>query len=323
MDLFHDRSAVPMLIAQMQSPFDHENWIYELKLDGFRCIAYLDDGVDLRNKRKMKVLGNFPELGRICEETTGGNCILDGEVVVLKNGKPDFYELQRRTLLTDPFKIKTAAKLYPASFVAYDCLYHNGKEYFEYPLMKRKEILSGLVKYESPRFSCTRFIQGKGKELYEAAWKQELEGVVAKRMDSEYFMGKRSKDWVKFKRMADEDFIVAGYIPKAANTYSIIMAKYGHKKELIYKGHVTAGVKKHHISILRETGENPFQKLPTGSGNEQAVWVAIEVVCVVEYMPNLQNYIRQPTFKGFRDDVLPEEVRISEISITGRETRME
>ena len=226
----------------------------------------------------------------------------------MRNGVPDFYEVQRRTLLSDPFKIQMAAKQYPASFVAYDCLYYDKKEILLEKLWRRKEILSGLISEETLRFAVSRYVIEKGTALFQMAEQQELEGVVAKRLDSFYYQGKRTKDWMKFKRMADEDFVVAGYIPKGKNTYSIILAKYRGQR-LLYKGHVTSGVTKQVLEPLEVNGKNPFQALPLGGGNHQAVWVVPDHVCVVEYMPNTKNSLRQPVFKGYRDDVLPEEIQ--------------
>ena len=96
-----------------------------------------------------------------------GRGILDGEVVVMKNGVPDFYELQRRTLLTDPFKIALAAERFPASFVAYDCLFCGEEELLDMPLMQRKEKLAALFLRETPRFAFSRFIEGRGTSLYQ------------------------------------------------------------------------------------------------------------------------------------------------------------
>lgn len=304
MDLFDIRGASPMLIAQQMQPFDDSDWIYELKMDGFRCLAYLDDGLaDLCNKRKLQMTSKFPELKNIWKNVKG-RCILDGEVVVLVNGIPDFYRLQKRTLLTDQFKIGLEASRFPASFVAFDCIYLNGKELIWMPLMERKQNLQNIIS-ESSKIAVSRFIEGEGNALFAAADQQKLEGVVAKRKDSLYLMGKRTKAWIKFKRMADEEFVVAGYIQKSKNVYSLVIAKY-HGSVLVYKGHVTAGVSRDVVSEFRISGKNPFQILP--AGNEDAVWVIPEKVCIVEYMPNLQNSLRQPVFKGFRDDIYPEEV---------------
>lgn len=276
MDLFDKREASPMLIAQQMDAFDNPGWLYELKLDGFRCLAYIDYGmVDLRNKRNIRMLPRSPELKEI-SKNVGGRCILDGEIVVLTNGVPDFYRLQKRTLLTDKFKIEMEA--------------------------------SRLVNEDS-RIAVSRYVEGSGTALYMAAEASKLEGVVAKRKDSFYLMGKRTKDWIKFKRMADEDFVVAGYIKKGGHMYSLILAKYK-GNTLIFRGYVTSGVTKEAIDTLEVTGKNPFLLMPIGE--HDVIWVKTNHVCVVEYMPNLINSLRQPVFKGFRDDVLPKEVQASE-----------
>ncbi|WP_395019572.1 DNA ligase [Robinsoniella peoriensis] len=304
MDIFNDRSVEPMLISEMRDPFNNPNWIYELKLDGSRCIAYLDrKSVELRNKRNMLLLQKFPELKELFKLVTD-QCILDGELVVLKNGVPDFYELQRRSLLSDQFKIELASRRYPASFVAYDCLYYGGRQITLEPLLERKEFLKKSFGAETAKFAISRFIPENGIGLYNIADQKKLEGVVAKRSDSLYFMGKRTKDWIKFKRMADEDYIVTGYIVKKENTFSIILGRFKNNR-LLYKGHVTSGVTTEVIKSLIPVSNNPFSILP--KGNEDAIWVTFKV-CTIEYMPNTRDAMRQPVWKGFRDDIFPEEV---------------
>jgi len=91
-DLFYDRKAIPMLIKEEKLPFDSENYIYELKFDGVRCVAYLDDGVELRSRTNAMITPLFPELLHINKQVSG-TCILDGELVVLIDGKPDFNEV--------------------------------------------------------------------------------------------------------------------------------------------------------------------------------------------------------------------------------------
>lgn len=113
MDLFNEKNISPMLIAQMQEAFDDPGWIYKLKLDGCRCLAYLENGkVILRNKRNMELLLRFPELVGI-HESVKQSCVLDGELVVLMDGVPDFYELQKRTMLPNQVKITLGAKRFP------------------------------------------------------------------------------------------------------------------------------------------------------------------------------------------------------------------
>jgi bifunctional non-homologous end joining protein LigD len=104
MDMLDEKGIKLMLIAEMQEAFDSPDYIYELKLDGIRCIAYLDkDSTDLRNKRDFKLIPRFPELDQL-HRYVNEKCILDVELVAKKNGVPDFYELQRRTLLSDLLK---------------------------------------------------------------------------------------------------------------------------------------------------------------------------------------------------------------------------
>ena len=306
MGLFEEKSVSPMLIAQMQEPFNDDGWIYELKLDGCRYIGYFgQNGTCLRNKRNMELLPRFPELKGL-HRSVSERTVLDGELVVLRDGVPDFFELQRRTLLTDRFKIEMAAARHPASFVAYDCLCKDGRSIMDRPLLERKEALQSSVREDS-LIAISRYIPTDGIGLFRAADERELEGVVAKRAASLYYPGRRTKDWIKFKRMADEEFVVCGYIRKNSRTFSIILGKY-HDGSYLYKGHVTLGVTKEAVGQLRESGIMPFAAIPVGAGNESAVWVRPDRVCTVEYMPNTKDSLRQAVFKGFRTDVVPEDV---------------
>lgn len=295
MDLFQVKNLSPMLIAGMQEPFDNPDWIYELKLDGCRCIAYLNqNGTVLRNKRNMELLPRFPELDQIHKQVKR-RCVLDGELVVMVNGVPDFYELQKRTLLTSRVRIELGAGRLPVSFVAYDCLQCGDRELLSVPLFSRKEILAGNVA-EGERLAISRYIPEKGTQLFQLTVEKELEGVVAKKVSSLYHPGKRTKNWIKFKRMADKDFIICGYKP--GNMTSLLLGEYK-EGELVYSGTVTMGVRREILRLLKK-GDCPFINFPK-EGN--IVWCRPERVCTVEYMPNTLDALRQPVFKGIRDDV--------------------
>ena len=295
MDLFGDKNVQPMLIEKMQGPFDDPGWIYELKLDGIRCVAYLEAGrTTLRNKRNMELLPRFPEL-QGCHEQAREKCVLDGELVVMADGAPDFYELQKRAMLASKSKVEMGAGRFPASFVAYDCLQAGRKVLFDTPLMERKQMLGDLV-MESNRFAISRYIGEKGTGLFEMTVEKELEGVVAKKADSLYYPGKRTKDWVKFKRMADREFVICGY--EAGRMTSLVLGEYG-DGGLIYAGTVTMGVRREVTRILKTAG-CPFDRVP--KGKENVIWCKPDQVCTVEYMPNTQDALRQPVFKGLRED---------------------
>ncbi len=307
-NLYERKNIKPMLIGESGTAFDSPDYIFELKLDGERCIAYLDpaDGSDLRNKRNMKMLPKVPELSDIHLQVNA-RCILDGELVVLVDGKPDFREMQRRSLTTNDFKLNLQSARHPASFVAFDILYQDGKTLTELPLMNRKRLLKSVVR-ENARLAISRYIERRGVDFYHIAEKQGLEGVVAKRKDSIYVFDKRTRDWIKIKNLLDEDFVVCGYIEKEKNVVSVVLGQYK-GRALFYKGRVTLGVSTKDFKLMRLAQRQDLPPVEiTPSGIENAVWLKPALVCTVQYMNKTKTgYMRQPVFKGIRSDKKPEE----------------
>ena len=174
MDMFDRRGVKPMLLYKEKEPFDSPNYIFELKLDGSRCVAYIEPGmVDLRNKRGVAQLPQFPELGEIWRQVKG-RCILDGELVVLVDGKPDFERLISREMTTNAMRIELAARRYPASFVAFDIRYHDGEGLTARPLMERKGILSETVT-DGARLAVSRYLEEGGPMLFRLTQAQGLD----------------------------------------------------------------------------------------------------------------------------------------------------
>lgn len=305
MDIFDTKNIKPMLISEMQDAFNSPDYIYEIKWDGIRCISFLNDkSTDMRNKRNKIMIPLFPELEDLYKQAKV-KCILDHELVVLKNGMPDFYEVQKRALMSNPFKIELAAKKYPASIIAFDILYYKDNDITSLPLIERKKYLSEVV-VENNLLAVSRYVEDNGIELFEAVKVKELEGIVAKRKSSLYWQGKRTKDWIKCKVMANDDCVVCGYIQKANNMTSLILGQYDNDV-LVYRGHVTLGVS---LRIMNQykyqiIDYSPFGYIPPG--NDEAIWVAPELVCIVESMPTEKDSFRQPVFKGFRNDKLARE----------------
>jgi bifunctional non-homologous end joining protein LigD len=200
MNLFEQKLLKPMLIGAEGEPFDNPDYIFELKLDGIRCIAYLDQtGTELRNKRNLNVTSIYPELKEIHKQVDN-RCILDGEIIVMHNGKPDFSEVKRRALMSNRLKINLAASKLPVSFIAFDILYFKDEQVTDLPLIKRKSILHETVIEENDKLAISRYIEEKGEELYRLAEQKNLEGIVAKLKESRYILDKRTKDWIKSKR---------------------------------------------------------------------------------------------------------------------------
>lgn len=308
-DLFDEKQIAPMLIAENMPPFSDEAYIYEMKWDGERCIAYLDPkkGTELRNKRNVRMLPKVPELAGIHTQVKK-RCILDGELICLVDGKPSFETIQRRSLMGNARKISLEAGRFPATFVAFDCLYYDGADLCMKPLTERKIYLRRAIS-ESERLAISRTYDYTNAEaLSRIAKGQGLEGIVAKRRDSLYFQGKRTKTWIKMKNLMDDDFVVCGFIRKENNMSSIVLGQYRDEK-LIYKGHVTLGVGGGFFAKIKSHAKaerSPFDELPPG--NENAVWLRPDLVCVVEFMHRTKNGgMRQPVFKGLRDDKPVEE----------------
>jgi len=300
-DIFDEKSASPMLIAENQPPFDSEDYIYELKLDGIRCLAYLDEsGYELRNKRNKRLNATFPELAGLNKQVKT-RCILDGELVILTDGKPDFYELQRRSLMTNPVKIETSARKLPACFTAFDIIYLDNAQITDLPLTERKERLFGVVS-ETPKLAVSRHIETNGTAFFELAKQQGLEGIVAKRKDSKYYFGKRTKDWIKMKAMLDDDFIICGYFEKEAGVTSVILGCYSGNR-IVYQSHVAMGVSRGDFKIISSVNRVDKSCYADFPDYENAVWIEPKLVCSVQYMERTPGGgLRQPVFKGLRDD---------------------
>lgn len=300
-EVFERFLASPMLLVEGK-PFDSLDYIYELKLDGIRCLAYLDKNTELRNKRNKSVTSIYPEVNDI-HKLIKKRCILDGELIVAVNGVPNFFEIQRRSLMTDSFKIKLASISKPVSFVAYDIIFYDNKEIIDLSLIERKKILKENVS-ENKQLAISRFIEKEGISFFELVVKKDLEGVVAKRKQSLYFYGKRSKDWIKFKNMYDDDFIICGYVPdeEPMKIKSLVLGAFKNNK-LVYFGHVALGIPKEEEKIITNfVKENPSESHFLEK-DVKIKWCKLSLVCTVKYMMRTEtNLLRQPIYKGLRFD---------------------
>ena len=193
----------PMLLHKSDQPFDSADYVTELKLDGIRLIYSVDDAgkVRLYSRHNNEITAKFPEL-RSLDIPPGTT--LDGELIVSDNhGKPDFEAVMSRFMSR---KDKT-----PISFVAFDVIQHEGKRVTNLPLLNRKEILADLVPTDSALLSKVQFVEGHGTAYYNAVQAQGLEGIVLKRKDSRYQVGKRSDAWLKVINYQYADVYVTGY----------------------------------------------------------------------------------------------------------------
>ncbi|MBT2739937.1 RNA ligase family protein [Bacillus sp. ISL-77] len=193
----------PMLLHKSDQPFDDSEYITELKLDGIRLIYSVDNAgkVRLYSRHNNEITSKFPELHNL--DIPPGTT-LDGELIISDNdGKPDFEAMMSRFMSS---KDKSQV-----SFVAFDVIQREGERVTKLPLLERKEILADLVPNDSALITKSQFIEGHGEAYFDAIKAQGLEGIVLKRKDSRYEVGKRSHSWLKVINYQYSDVFVVGY----------------------------------------------------------------------------------------------------------------
>jgi|UniRef100_A0A7C3WGI6 bifunctional non-homologous end joining protein LigD len=238
-----DDKILPML-AYSADPFDSPRHLFEIKWDGTRCLLFVrPGGLRLQNRRLEEIAFRYPELQNLHHSIKARNAILDGELVVLHQGRPDFRKLQQREQAANPAKISLLAQKLPATYVAFDVLFLNDEKKLALPLIERKALLKEILT-ESPHLVESRFIRQWGVSFFHQAVEQGLEGIMGKNLTSPYLMGKRSRYWLKIKPRLREDCLVVGYTPgegSRAPYFGALLVAAPKDGDLIYRGKVGSG----------------------------------------------------------------------------------
>ena len=187
------------MLTQPGAPFDSDDHLFEIKWDGVRMLAVRDaSGYHLVNRHRAERTAQYPELACLAQLPTG--TILDGEMVVLHQGRPNFGLLLSRDQTCQPLKIQMLARSLPATYVAFDLLYSRNRSLLSEPLHQRRAHLRDLVgALGQPQVVFSEGIVGAGREFFRQVCAVDLEGVVAKRLDSSYRPGRRTRAWIKIK----------------------------------------------------------------------------------------------------------------------------
>lgn len=308
-DIFGDKALRPMLIGKESGPFDSGDYLYEIKFDGERCLAYLDSGgTVLVNRRGGKVLPKVPELASIHKQAEK-RCILDGELVAAETGASGFEQMKQRWLTANKSKIEILSKKVPVTFIAFDILYLQGDMLMDRGLLERKRLLEKTIA-GNERISVSRYIEKHGTEFFELIVQKGMEGIVGKKMDSKYYPGRRTTDWIKIKNVQDDDFVICGYIKRLNHIASLVLGQYDPEGRLLYAGRATLRESQEDFEVIirqRETGRQTFEgEMPEEIKN--TVWIEPELVCKVEFLNRTPGGgIRQPVYKGLRPDKKPKE----------------
>ncbi|MCD6403313.1 MAG: non-homologous end-joining DNA ligase [Candidatus Aenigmarchaeota archaeon] len=316
-----DELIKPML-AYPSKPFDSPDWVFEIKFDGTRSIAYVDvknRTVRFLNRRMMFFEHRYPELGNIFEDMDADRIILDGEIVVFdENGRPDFFKLAEREHVDDKLRVEILSEQNPATYIVFDVLHIDGNDLIDLPWEKRREILENRVK-ESDRMLISKYVRESGTKLFEEIKKLGMEGIMAKRIDSPYLIGKRSKLWLKIKALKTLDVAICGYTTgkgvRKELLGSLITGVYVNGK-LKYTGKVGTGFDEEEMKKLKSmldkliVDECPFEEVPQLDlpSGRYAVWTKPELVCEVKFLELTRDGImRAPSYVRLRTDKLPED----------------
>jgi bifunctional non-homologous end joining protein LigD len=299
------RGVSPMLATLVKKPFDDKDWLFEVKWDGYRAIAEVRHGqVSFYSRNSINLERRFPEIVESLQKLEF-EAILDGEVVVVDDqGRPDFELLQSYS------KTRSGHLLY----YVFDILHLNKHDLTDMPLIKRKELLKRILP-KDPRLRLSGFVQKGGKAFFRAAAKQGLEGIMAKRAQSTYHAGQRSREWLKVKTLLTRDAVIAGFsAPRGSREKfgSLVLGAY-RGRELVHIGNVGAGFNVRSLAevhsrlsrIARKT--SPFK---TGhASGEMVSWVKPSLVCEVAFHGwTRAGVMRQPVFLRMRPDKSAREV---------------
>jgi len=312
----------PMMAQPAGEPFDDDGWLFEVKWDGHRCLAALGDGATrLTSRTARDVTGQFPELGDLHRQLAARNAVVDGEVVAFdEEGRPSFQHMQDR-FHRSPEELARHRGRVPVQFIAFDLLWLDGGPLLELPLAERRARLAEvLVERDDVRLS--QAVASHGRAFFHQVRGLGLEGVVAKRLASQYRPGARSPDWRKVKAVRRQDCVIVGWTRgkggRASTLGSLLLAVYERGRPR-YAGNVGTGFT--HAFLERLLGDlqaREQQRPPVEVGPDPrlrgARWVRPELVCEVEYQAwTADGRLRAASFKGIRTDKLPEDCRREDV----------
>lgn len=307
----------PMLATLVDGPFDDPDWQYEVKWDGYRALAYLNNGkVELLSRNKKSFNDKFYPIHELLGRWKS-NAVLDGEVLVLNDkGVSNFGDLQNWRSEADGELV----------YYVFDLLWYEGKDLRELPLYQRQDILKAVLPQQDDRVRLSKVFNASGIDFYAAAERMGLEGIIAKKKNSSYSYNYRSKEWVKIKVHKRQEVVIAGYTknvdtPKAFS--SLLLGVYENEK-LKYVGKVGTGfndqVQKEMMAQFKPliTDKSPFEEIPDvnkpsrfrpNPPKAKAIWLKPELVCEVAFSEvTADGVFRHPSFKGMRIDKKAREV---------------
>jgi bifunctional non-homologous end joining protein LigD len=325
----------PMLATNAAKAFDNPDWLFEIKWDGYRAVAFIEGGqVRLVSRSQNDLTKQFSELGTLPEFITAERAILDGEIVALdEEGRPSFSLMQQRTGFRPGKSRLPRREGVPVIYYAFDLLYLDGYDLRRVGLEQRKQLLQDVIKKDTNKKDATsagRVIQfsdhypEKGLALFDAAKQRGLEGIVAKKRNGRY-EEKRTNDWLKIKITQRQECVIGGYTDPEGSRESfgaLVLGLYDKKKHLIHVGQVGTGFDQNALKEIYarlqplKTKQNPFYG--EIGGLKKVQFVRPEIVAEIKFAEWTHETdeggmkLRAPVFMGLRFDKSAEECRLED-----------
>jgi bifunctional non-homologous end joining protein LigD len=328
------RSSLEPMYASVGSEVPGEGWTFEPKYDGIRVLAFaIPTEVKLITRNGNDKAQQFPEIVAALKKLASQarrSLVLDGEIVALIDGGPArFQELQSRMHVKESHMIERHSSSTPTALILFDILMDADEVLIKQPWTERRDRLVKRVgKRVSDQLRITESAEGDGKKMLAEARRQGWEGIIAKRVDSRYEPGNRSRNWLKLKIEFRQEFVVGGYTePRNSREHiGALLLGYFDRGRFIYVGHTGGGFTRQGLEemygrlkpLVRKT--SPFAETP--KTNEKAHWVTPEVVVEVKFNEwTADRRLRQPIFLGVRDDKDAKEVGLEQTSVQRNSAR--
>lgn len=276
----------PMLARTCQQPFDSDRHLFELKWDGYRCLAFVSGGrVHLQSRNLRDLTPGYPELASMPQWVRARELVLDGELVAFRNGRPDFQALQDRR----------GAVVY----VAFDLLYLDGRDLMPEKLSDRRDALRETVAGGQPALVFSEHVTRRGLAFYQAVVERGLEGIMAKDLASPYLPGRRSGHWLKVRHVKSLEAVIVGYTGEHPHAPRSLLLATRADGGLRYAGRVGTGYSQAEgralLAKLRPRPGSPLGEEVPGA----VTWVDPEHVCRVEYLElTADGMLRHPVYRG-------------------------